>query len=205
VPHERAEIVRGFLTEFYTLRALDRPPDKPGADRPNLADNRRIPGRLPLSRAQAEEVKEQIARGEEQAIQHMQSQFQRAGGCRYCHAVSEPPGAGWQIVPPNIPDRWLQHSRFRHDRHRMLACMSCHANLRDGTSVLESRSTGDVLLPSLAVCRTCHSSIRSANTAGTPIAPSGGARTDCVECHIYHARSNESLHSRAAAGWLPQQ
>ena len=41
-----------------------------------------------------------------------------------------------------------------------------------------SKETTDVLLPSVAVCRECHRE-------------RGGARTGCVECHVYHDKTRE--------------
>jgi hypothetical protein len=70
-----------------------------------------------------------------------------------------------------IPPRWLPHSRFDHRAHRSLGCAECH-------KAPESRKTADVLLPSVATCRECHRD-------------SGGARTACVECHLYHDKTKE--------------
>jgi hypothetical protein len=63
--------------------------------------------------------------------------------------------------------RWFPHSRFKHDSHRLLNCTACHADAPN------SRLTSDVLLPTIESCRECHK-------------PTGGARTDCAECHTYH-------------------
>jgi hypothetical protein len=144
-------------------------------------------------------------------------------GCIYCHDVErDTAGAAdgdgvlleWTIAPPDVPARWFPHSRFRHDRHdslefrgRRLECTDCHyitppervlsasANSQEeaGTdghrrpgSVFASDSTRDVLLPSIETCRDCH---------GGPDRRvfTGPARSECVECHVYHhaTRSRE--------------
>jgi hypothetical protein len=72
---------------------------------------------------------------------------------------------------PSEP-RWLPHSVFDHGVHRPVSCTGCHARAKD------SEDKADVLLPSIGVCRECH-------------APTGGARTTCVECHLYHDKTKE--------------
>ena len=75
------------------------------------------------------------------------------------------------LVPTRIPERWLPHSRFDHRAHRSLACAECH-------KAPESTRTSDVLLPSVTTCRQCHRD-------------DGGARTACVECHLYHDKTKD--------------
>lgn len=203
VPHETPEIVRGFLTEHYTLQRL-RSPEQPAtpATRPAPQPARPLPGRSQarLTREQAQAVlraveqTEQTARngapqpaaGESKNTWHTQLLFDSKAGCRYCHEV-QADDESWSIVKPSIPDRWMAHSRFRHDRHRMLSCESCHQG------AVSSRSTGDVLLPTIDVCRKCHAAEPSFaltaphhNLQGTSV-HTGAARTNCVECHDYHS------------------
>lgn len=147
------------------------------------------------------------------------------------------------IVPPSIPERWLQHSEFDHAAHRVTSCVSCHmteketrfidwktiqlkekdiaegkdpekheldelkkrakalygepskedlAAYKTDPKILEkfpnmtdkdlykgiSSKTTDILLPKIGICMECHK-------------PEGGARANCVECHIYHDRSKQ--------------
>jgi hypothetical protein len=98
--------------------------------------------------------------------------FGRKGkGCQYCHVLE--PGEGLpKLLPTKIPDRWLPHSVFHHRVHRPLACEGCHEMARKSTE------TTDVLMAKIEVCRACHQ-------------PRGGARSGCVECHIYHDRGRE--------------
>ncbi|RPH77172.1 MAG: hypothetical protein EHM88_18275 [Candidatus Rokuibacteriota bacterium] len=91
--------------------------------------------------------------------------------CEYCHTVTREADALPQIVSTAITARWLPHARFDHRAHRPVACGECH---RAATST----ETRDVLLPSIATCRECHT-------------PHAGARTGCVECHRYHDKSRE--------------
>ena len=199
VPHESPQLVRGFLTELYTLQAL-----QDAAEPANAADGlppRPLPGRsyrTPLTDAQAEQVQSRVADAEQTVLSHTHQLFGlegTAGGCRYCHDLEragEATAFDWQVTPPNIPARWLGHSVFRHDSHRMLGCTECHKNLENGTSVLESTSTGDVLIPSIDRCRQCHTRPGSSTTSSV-WAQFSGARTDCVECHQYHNHSQENF------------
>jgi predicted CXXCH cytochrome family protein len=96
--------------------------------------------------------------------------FDRAGGCRFCHTETEGPRQQGlpDYLPARIRERWYEHSVFSHEAHRMAACTECHA-------AAASEKTSDVLLPVIDTCRRCHD----------PDAPAR-ARTDCVECHVYH-------------------
>jgi predicted CXXCH cytochrome family protein len=92
--------------------------------------------------------------------------FDEEGGCRYCHQVERPGKEQVVITPTNVPQRWLPHSEFRHDRHRLLQCSHCH-------DAAASSRTSDVLLPSIDTCKQCH---RPGERAGNA----------CVVCHSYH-------------------
>jgi hypothetical protein len=91
--------------------------------------------------------------------------------CAYCHTVEREADALPRIAPTAIPSRWLPHARFDHGAHRPLACGECHR-------AAASTETADVLLPSIATCRECHT-------------PQAGAGTGCVQCHRYHDKSRE--------------
>jgi hypothetical protein len=93
--------------------------------------------------------------------------FDISGGCLYCHKETARQNGLPTYAEPKIADRWLPHSRFRHDAHRMLRCVECHDRATGSTA------SADVLLPKVATCQQCHTT-------------AGGARTDCVECHQYH-------------------
>ena len=163
-PHGEPEIVRAVMRQRYTEFVRSHPDVIGNETRP--VPERRVPGRAtdgPMTRAEWDWVNEQIGQADRVV-------FQGAGGCRYCHTV-ESADAGWRVAKPNIPDRWLPHSRFRHDSHRMLGCTECHA-------AVTSTQTSDVLLPSIESCRKCHG-------------PKDGAKSDCVECHLYHDKSRE--------------
>lgn len=172
VPHGHPELIRGFLMEKYTDFVLQVPRRaKPGE---------RVSS--PLNVDQAEQVRQLVVDAERMVLDHLQtiSGQTTRGGCRYCHVVHDPVGnEPFQVEPPRIPNRWLPHSVFNHDSHRFLKCDDCHSGVE------KSSSTGDVLIPSISVCLKCHS---SDPTEREPTLRSAGARSNCVECHVYHHR-----------------
>ncbi len=200
VPHADPQVVRGFLTEKFTLAALKRnaPLDDSQVVRP-------LPGRAdpePLDADGARRLDELVAQAERMAQDHGRAVKSR-GGCKLCHTVSEPQdNSKWSIAPTQIPDRWLPHSQFDHAAHRMLNCAECHGQ------VTKSKDTADVLVPGIAECRTCHISA-STSPRITPGGPSlnhpGPAvphdvQSSCVMCHSYHRRDENEL-----AGQLDSQ
>jgi hypothetical protein len=119
--------------------------------------------------------------------------FDHAGGCVYCHHETTRPDKRPDglpgYAPPNLKDRWFPSSRFAHETHRLLGCLACHEKTAASTK------TSDVLMPVRAQCQQCHK-------------PGGGARTDCVECHLYHDRKldrglNGQLTIEDCSGWSP--
>ena len=190
VPHETPEIVRGFLTEFYTNFVLrDQRNHEQNAAIELDSPPRRIPGRPQRELLATEQIETRdaaVRRAELLIRDHVHPVFGR-GGCRFCHdAVENDDRTGWNIVPPQIPIRWMHHARFRHEPHRLMTCTVCHADVQTSTS------TGDVLLPKIDVCRRCHAEARP-QTMGSISMSFMGARTNCVECHTYHDHAGESL------------
>lgn len=215
VPHETPDIVRGFLTETYTLKKFEARSSKPEVR--NDEPVRPLPGHRDfqrLTKDQAKAVLDEVTKAEQIAQQHRHSQFgyEATGGCRYCHEVepvtekSSTSIADWKIVPTNIPSRWFAHSQFHHESHRLLSCTACHAG------VAQSKNTGDVLIPSIDICRTCHAhnprewldvlKTEPAAKSASPHAPieslkellsevNRGARASCIECHVYHDQSKD--------------
>jgi len=195
VPHERLELVRGYLTEKYTLEALQTK-NPLGEHVPRIP----LPGtanRSILNADQAASVEERVTQAEQFVLQNVQNKLQ--GGCKFCHTLEQKDPAGLPtIVPPDQPERWLLHSRFDHAAHRMLDCLKCHSAVKDSRPERESdhsQSAADVLLPKIADCQTCHVS-PSGRTGtikmdGFP-APDGhhplAVSSRCTMCHIYHRR-----------------
>ena len=204
LPHGPPDIIRGLLRERLATYITNHPdrlkkqaklksmlPNKANGDR---ADD---PSQV---QSKAEWVESQLAKLEKvvQGLETSAKYPKIMRGCGHCHVVDAKPGAkgvNWEIVPPNIPERWLPHSRFRHGRHEMLECSDCHYvrppadpqnhdPRSDAGSIYQSTSAGDILMPSIANCRSCHGL-----PVGTPISGRIKARDDCIECHRYHHTS----------------
>ena len=198
-PHVTADLVRGWFTEQFTLSALEESDSglRAGGDRAEET-GRPFPGRAgraPLDPSQARTVGQRVRAAEAVVQNHVHTLFghEAKGGCRYCHAIDES-GVDWKVVSPKIPDRWMSHSRFRHDSHRLMKCADCHG------AVGVSRQTSDILMPSIAVCRDCHTARPTAKQFARATI---GARSDCVECHVYHGRDGREQSGGSTPTTLP--
>jgi hypothetical protein len=180
-PHKEPAVVRAVLRDRLLSFVRDNPvvaappaPDR-GVPRPRRLEAIKEQQWLWAKRQLTETEKMLFNQAE---LPHNEGQlFDRAAGCSYCHIPVGPRGAiprgldGLPKYEPTLlPPRWLTHSRFGHDSHRLLACEQCHTNARSSTN------TSDVLVPThVELCARCH----NAKT---------GVRNDCVECHDYHHR-----------------
>src|SRR5262249_52353867 len=89
---------------------------------------------------------------------------------------------------------------FSHASHRAVACWECHPRA-DPRATDTSTQSKDVLVPGIDTCLKCHSPRQGSGADAT-----GGARTDCVECHQYHHGSKEgSVQGVGAAARAPKE
>jgi len=199
VPHVEPNTVLGWLLQRYAQtepggssaevashpRVLgDKLPDQP-AD--NVGANEQLTD--PLAREALEEA-EELFRELPGPLLPETTTREVQGGCKYCHHVVATPASGvaFEVIPPQIPERWWLHAEFDHSSHTMLTCHQCHGR-RDAEGhtepVSKSSRTEDVLLPGIDNCRQCH--VESPNPpAGVSSAHWNGAGHRCVECHVYH-------------------
>ncbi len=91
------------------------------------------------------------------------------GVCGECHLPGTTNGRV-DVVPVNLPDRFMMHGYFDHAAHDQEECSTCHA-------AETSESATDLLLPDLAICRDCHMG-EEAIEAEVP--------SSCAMCHSYH-------------------
>ena len=172
VPHpgvgQRSEMVRAALRERY-LDFVQRFPQVLGKHIPE-DEVRPFPGTgafPPITENQFYWLNRQMKDAERLL-------FDGADGCRRCHqeVKAQPvwrPNGLPDYGEPKIPRRWFGASKFSHHSHRGMNCLDCHSQAAASTQ------TADILMPKIADCRQCHH-------------PQGGARTDCFECHTFHAR-----------------
>ena len=167
-PHKEPIVVEAALRESFTRLVQDQPSvlAAPVVEPPR----RPLPGGprpQPVTDKEWSWVNYQLETAERVL-------FDGAGGCRYCHQVKERFGPRRlpEYAKANIRSRWFGHSIFSHHSHREVECVACHSQAPQSTK------TSDVNLPVAAFCRECHHA-------------EGGARSDCVECHLHHDRARE--------------
>jgi hypothetical protein len=102
--------------------------------------------------------------------------LQEGGVCTECHLPAQTAGRA-DLVPVNLPDRFLEHGFFSHEAHKKEKCTDCHA-------ADTSKTASDLLLPDLKSCRDCHRGATAQKTK--TIVPSS-----CAMCHAYHVPSGQ--------------
>lgn len=97
--------------------------------------------------------------------------LQPGGLCAECHIRTMTDGMP-DVMPVNLPDRFLVNGFFSHEAHEDEDCTDCHeANTSEAAS--------DLLIPDLESCQDCHKGASAMKTE--EIVPSG-----CAMCHGYH-------------------
>ena len=172
--HGSPEQVIGDIRSLYRAGG----PQRPVA----LRTDRSRPGDVMQIRAAIQEARARTGIGT-RADRTVRAVFSEGGACFDCHVVDQPgPGSlDYRIRPVAFPVRYLLHGWFDHRAHQIVqrpgqprlegsaACLSCHR--ADASS-----SAGDLLLPDLASCRTCH----GGESTSLPVPSS------CAMCHDYH-------------------
>lgn len=99
------------------------------------------------------------------------------GVCTECHLPTRGPTGQADLIPVNLPDRFLTSSFFNHEAHKKEECTDCHA-------ADTSKAASDLLIPDLKSCRDCHLGASAVKTA--KIVPS-----ECAMCHAYHVPAGQ--------------
>jgi hypothetical protein len=183
VPHGDPDNVYGFVYAEYAKYYLL---DDNGKPKSPEFDLRRKPGFQSVGSSKqeqttfAKQVIEDEARGAEKLL------FTKTA-CFLCHEVSEKTDVDtkalrsqYEVIKPQVPERWLPESLFGHGAHEEIDCLSCHEDVRS------SEKTTDVLLPKIETCRSCH--------IGTN--EPGKVQSDCITCHSYHSSEPLSAGSK---------
>jgi hypothetical protein len=113
-----------------------------------------------------------------------------AGGvCTECHLPTTGPTGQADLIPVNLPDRFLSSGYFNHEAHKREKCTDCHA----GDT---SKAATDLLIPDLKSCRDCHLGAAAVKTK--KIVPS-----DCAMCHAYHLPAGQWTQKGPAPHYKP--
>jgi hypothetical protein len=98
------------------------------------------------------------------------------GICTECHIPTRTAGQP-DLMPVNLPDRFLSGGFFSHAAHKREKCSDCHA-------AKQSKAASDLLIPDLKSCRECHRGASATKTR--TIVPSS-----CAMCHAYHVPAGQ--------------
>jgi hypothetical protein len=172
VPHGDARRVLESLVEYYSRRYLESYPDPLAVSRPGLGQRRPGPAPTPAEREAA------LRRATAQAEVVARDLFERRA-CVVCHEVQADPAAPvadrYRIRPVAVTAAWMPAAKFSHAAHgtALTPCATCHAAER-------SDAATDVLMPTLATCRDCHTGSAAPTGQGNRLA------TGCMTCHDFH-------------------
>lgn len=123
LPHGNTEAAIAMIREFYSDAALHGAFPDPQAP----AVVRRVPGGTRITKAQEREA---LAWADQQAAQSLEFVFTSRAVCGTCHIVTQT-GTGaarkYDVVTPQVAERWLPKGLFRHSAHATETCQRCHS------------------------------------------------------------------------------
>ncbi len=140
--------------------------------RPPLAPHRDRPGQFGTGSTYAADFGRPV-----RAYIGLSNALSVGGICTECHLPTRGATGQADLMPVNLPDRFLSSGFFNHEAHKKEKCTDCHAA---GTSKVAT----DLLIPDLKSCRDCHLGATAVKTK--KIVPS-----DCAMCHAYHLPSGQ--------------
>jgi len=100
------------------------------------------------------------------------------GTCGDCHIPTRTNGRP-DLIPVNLPDRYLQHGFFSHKAHEEEDCTDCHA-------ADTSKVATDLLLPDLESCQDCHIGEVLQEAGMKTLVKDDEVPSTCAMCHGYH-------------------
>jgi len=123
LPHGNTEAAIKMIREFYSDAALHGAFPDPTA--PDVV--RRIPGGTRITKVQEREA---LAWADERSKQVLDFVFTSRAVCGTCHIVAQS-GTGadrkYDIVKPQVAERWYPKGLFRHSAHATETCQRCHS------------------------------------------------------------------------------
>jgi len=184
--HGQPDEVIASMRDFYDAKALGNI-----RDAEMNTSTRRRPGRAAsLRNLNRRELA--FKRSELLTIAKVDAIFSEGGACYDCHVIDRPKDIAsldFKVRPISVSDAFYPRSPFNHEAHEInsLTCESCHA-------AKSSKTSDDILLPKINVCRDCH--------VGEDSYREGGAfahetfPTNCLTCHSFH----DGQHGNQALG-----
>lgn len=152
--------------------------------RPALVSGRSRPGQLLRSRPYAADFGRPA-----RAYIGLSDALSAGGICTECHLPTRSAAGQADLMPVNLPNRFLTTGFFDHEAHKREKCTDCHA-------ADTSKMASDLLIPDLKSCRDCHLGAAAVKTK--TVVPS-----DCAMCHAYHLPSGQWLAKGKAPHYKP--
>lgn len=186
--HGEPEDVIASMRDFYDAKALanirDAEMNSGTRRRPGRAASLRTLNRRELAFKQSEQ----------RTISKVDSIFSEGGACYDCHVINRPVDIStleFKVRPISISDAFYPRSPFNHNAHNIegLSCESCHV-------AESSKTSDDILLPKINICRDCHISEASFRRGGEFRV--GAFPTNCLTCHSFH----DGPHAQETANML---
>jgi predicted Zn-ribbon and HTH transcriptional regulator len=140
--------------------------------RPALAPGRQRPGQFARGGTYAADFGRPV-----RAYIGLSNALSPGGICTECHLPTRSQSGQADLMPVNLPDRFLMHGFFNHEAHKKEKCTDCHA-------AETSKTATDLLIPDLKSCRECHLGATAVKTK--VIVPSS-----CAMCHSYHVPAGQ--------------
>jgi len=175
-PHGDVAAVLDAIGDFYSRQALAGGVADPQA--PELV--RRAAG-SPAPEPNEAQRREALAWVAQKTQAALAVVFDDKRGCGYCHVVDRS-NDGFTVAPVILRARFLPGARFDHSRHTAMGCADCHDSRHSETS-------GDVLIPGIEKCETCHGGENAALKA----------QSSCTACHAFHRPEFGAMRNTAQA------
>ena len=174
--HGEPKEVIASMRDFYEAKALGNI-----RDAEMNTTTRRRPGRA----AQIRDLNRRelaFKQAENRTVEKVEAIFSKGGACYDCHVIDPPTKLStldFKVRPISLNDAFYPLSPFNHEQHEIkgLSCDTCH-------SAETSKTSDDVLLPKIEVCRDCHIGEDSYRKGGK--LANGKFPTNCLTCHAFH-------------------
>lgn len=187
--HGEPDEVIASMRDFYDAKALGNIRDAEMNTR-----TRRRPGRAASLRA-LNRREMAFKQSEQRTIAKVDAIFSEGGACYDCHVIDRPDDIAnldFRVRSISVSDAFYPASPFNHAVHEIgdLTCESCHA-------AKTSKTSNDILLPKIAICRDCHIGEDSFRAGGA--FTKGKFPTNCLTCHSYHNDKHVNMTTENAA------
>ncbi|MFT5563111.1 MAG: putative CXXCH cytochrome family protein [Candidatus Azotimanducaceae bacterium] len=193
VPHGSPPDLMRTLREYYAYQFISRDQPKPQANNAQLeipiSRDVRRPGRFARTQSISDLMAEtQIDDSKpltQQANDFIEARVNDAASnlfekqtCTICHEITEVEDLAvpWQVTPVRLNTSWMPLSVFSHSSHKNMQCDGCH-------DAEFSSEAGDVLMPDIGSCRSCHGGEHADNLL----------QSSCISCHEFHLETEKPM------------